>query len=74
MNDFIEVEFVNTLSSSSARLVPIASGVTLGDFLRTQGVREDSGQVLVNREAKSNSYVLQDGDDVTVSPKNVKAA
>jgi len=54
----------------------VPEGATLGELkLTLDGWNPDSSQqVLVNGSAKTDGYKLQEGDSVTITPKNMKGA
>lgn len=67
------VTLLNSLTDSSSRPVFVAPGTSLATFKKDNGI-EQNGVVRVNRQTVGDSYAIQDGDFITVSASNVKAA
>ena len=77
MADQISVLFLNSNGEGVATRVSVSNGMTLGEFIAAHaghGVRFEDYQVSVNRDIEERSYVLQDGDRVSLLPSKVTGA
>lgn len=68
------IRFVNSLAGQPSTSVPIGDNVTLGAFLEMQDFDPSKASVRVGRESRPDSYILQEGDVVYISPLQVKGA
>ena len=70
----MKVLFINNDGAGFAGDVGVAEGTTIADFFASnmRGADASSCLIKVNREAVKGSYVLVDGDRVTVTPTKIE--
>ena len=72
----VKILLVNNEGSGFAGHKEVAEGTTAGELFRSEmGDRNPSNYLMnVNREQVSTSYVLQNGDRVSMTPTKIEGA
>lgn len=76
MSELVKVTFLNNVGTGFAEEVTVAEGTTAAELFGQQmgNVAASAYKIRVNRLAVAASYVLQDGDRMTVSPEKIEGA
>ena len=72
----VEVKYLNNDGAGFAGKKNVADGTSLGRFFseQTDGGAPENYTIRVNSEPCEETYELQEGDRVTVTPKNISGA
>lgn len=72
----INIEYINHDVTGFSSDLPVAVGTTIGELFTAKMPSKDPRAylILVNREARPASYVLQSGDRVSFTPTKVQGA
>jgi sulfur carrier protein ThiS len=73
--DQVSVTYINNDGGGFPETVSVNRGTTLEQFLSVHGVPEpDNYVVTVNRQVEARNYQLSNGDRISATPRNLKAA
>lgn len=72
----MNVLFLNNDGEGFAKRIEIGSETRLDDFLveNIDGFNADNFVIRVNRQPAERTYVLQDGDRISASPRKIEGA
>jgi sulfur carrier protein ThiS len=70
----IKLRYLNNADGGFAQTVEVYEDTTVGEFCDRQGVDVDQSTIKVNHEIVQPDDVLEDGDRIMVTPRNVKGA
>jgi sulfur carrier protein ThiS len=71
----MEVLFLNSEGEGFAKREEMEPGATIAQFVQSKMERSPENYIIrVNNNPVEADYVLQEGDKVTVTPKNIEGA
>jgi sulfur carrier protein ThiS len=75
-NGVVSITLLNAHGSGFVDTVKVTAGTTIEDLFKevTKGARPDQYQITVNREPAQRSYILKEGDRVTITPAKIEGA